>query len=136
VGCANYYTLLLLCPIIYLNYFWCIKYQHINICENWKKKWENEKEKEFQVNRARGVRPGRARGVAANWAQTAHKERGTARWTPWARARAPGRGGLMAWNGDGGREPDGGRPPVKSRGGSPPGVQFCDGGVVARHGQG
>jgi hypothetical protein len=53
------------------------------------------KEKEFQVNRARGVRPGRARarGVAANWAQTAHEERGTARQTPWAWARAPGRGG-------------------------------------------
>jgi hypothetical protein len=31
VGCANYYTSLFLCPIIYLNYFWCIKYQHINI---------------------------------------------------------------------------------------------------------
>jgi hypothetical protein len=31
VGCANYYTLLFLCPIIYLNYFWCIKYQQINI---------------------------------------------------------------------------------------------------------
>jgi hypothetical protein len=31
VGCANSYTLLFLYPIIYLNYFWCIKYQYINI---------------------------------------------------------------------------------------------------------
>jgi hypothetical protein len=31
VGCANSYTLLFLCPIVYLNYFWCINYQHINI---------------------------------------------------------------------------------------------------------
>jgi hypothetical protein len=31
VGCANSYTLLFLCPIIYLNYFGCIKYHHINI---------------------------------------------------------------------------------------------------------
>jgi hypothetical protein len=31
VGCANYYKLLFLCPIIYLSYFWCIKYQYINI---------------------------------------------------------------------------------------------------------
>jgi hypothetical protein len=47
VGCANSYTLLFLCPMIYLNYFWCIKYQHINIYiyENGKKKWEKKKEK-------------------------------------------------------------------------------------------
>jgi hypothetical protein len=29
VGCAISYILLFLCPIVYLNYFWCIKYQHI-----------------------------------------------------------------------------------------------------------
>jgi hypothetical protein len=28
------------------------------------------------------------------------------------------------------------RPPVRSRGGSPPWVQFCGGGAVARHGRG
>ena len=50
-----------------------------------------------------------------------------------AQAHMP-EGGLTTWNGDGGeREPVGVRPPVKSRGGSLPGVRFCDGGVVARH---
>jgi hypothetical protein len=53
-----------------------------------------------------------------------------------ARAHMPEEGGLMAWNGDGGREPAEVRPLVKSRGGSPPGAWFCDGGVVARHGRG
>jgi hypothetical protein len=53
VGCANSYTLLFLCHIIYLNYFWCIKYQHINIYiyiyiyENGEKKWEKKKRKDF-----------------------------------------------------------------------------------------
>jgi hypothetical protein len=51
-------------------------------------------------------------------------------------AHMPEEGGLTAWNSDGGREPAGVRPPVKSRGGSPPGARFCDGGVVARHGRG
>jgi hypothetical protein len=55
VGCANYYTLLFLCPIIYLNYFWCIKYQHINIyVKMGKRHGKREKKKEFQVNRAGG----------------------------------------------------------------------------------
>jgi hypothetical protein len=36
----------------------------------------------------------------------------------------------------GGGEPAGARPPVKPRGGSPPGFRFCDGGVVARPGRG
>jgi hypothetical protein len=31
VGCAISYILLFLYPIVYLNYFWCIKYQHIII---------------------------------------------------------------------------------------------------------
>jgi hypothetical protein len=54
-----------------------------------------------------------------------------------ARAHMPEEGGLTAWNGDRGRrEPVGVRPPMKSRGGSPSGARFCDGGVVARHGRG
>jgi hypothetical protein len=35
-----------------------------------------------------------------------------------------------------GEKPIGARPPVKSRGGSPPWVWFYGGGVVARHGRG
>jgi hypothetical protein len=49
----------------------------------------------------------------------------------------PEEGGLTAWSGDGGAgEPAGARPPVKPRGGSPPGLRFHNEGVVARHGQG
>jgi hypothetical protein len=69
------------------------------------KKWEKEKEKEFQVNRAGGnFGPvGRAaRGVAAKWAQMAHEERGTARQTPWARVHAPEREGGDGVRGEGG----------------------------------
>jgi hypothetical protein len=64
---------------------------------------------------------------------------------PWRRrkddavawAPMPEEGGLTAWHGDGReREPAGVRLPVESRGGSLPGVQFCDGEVVARHGRG
>jgi hypothetical protein len=54
VGCANYYTLLFLCPIIYLNYFWCIKYQYINIYIKWEKELEKGKEKGFSASWARG----------------------------------------------------------------------------------
>jgi hypothetical protein len=51
-------------------------------------------------------------------------------------AHMPEEGGLTAWNSDGGREPAGVRPPVKSRGGSPPGARCCAGGVGARLGRG
>jgi hypothetical protein len=107
VGCANYYTLLFLCPIIYLNYFWCIKYQHIIIyVKMGKRNGKRKKEKEFQVNRAGGISAwsgAGARAAAANWAQTAHEERGTVRRTLWARAHAPEKGGrLTVLNGDGG----------------------------------
>jgi hypothetical protein len=51
-------------------------------------------------------------------------------------AHMPEEGGLTARHGDGGRESAGVRLPVKSRDGSPPGIRFCDGGVVARHGRG
>jgi hypothetical protein len=54
VGCANSYNLLFLCSIIYLDYFWCIKYQHINIyVKMGKKKWEKKKEKVFLASWAR-----------------------------------------------------------------------------------
>jgi hypothetical protein len=97
VGCANYYTLLFFVSYNLFKLFLVHKISAYNyICENGKKKWEKEKEKEFQVNRAGGISAwsgAGARAVAANWAQTAHEERGTARWTLWARAHAPEKGG-------------------------------------------
>jgi hypothetical protein len=74
VGCANSYTLLFLCPIIYLNYFWCIKYQHINIYENGEKKMGKEKEKEFLASWAGGCFwPSRARARARPRGRAAHR---------------------------------------------------------------
>jgi hypothetical protein len=69
VGCANSYTLLFLCPVIYLDYFWCIKYQHINIYMKMGKKWEKKKEKGFLASWAGGggVIFGPAKGERARW---------------------------------------------------------------------
>jgi hypothetical protein len=64
--------------------------------------------------RGGGFRPGRAwaRGVAANWAQMTHEERGMAWRTPWAWAHAPEREGETASKGGGRRRAvrDGGEP--------------------------
>jgi hypothetical protein len=69
VGCANYYTLLFLCPIILFKLFFVHKISAYKyICENRKKKWEKEKEKEFQVNRAEG-------GISA-WSGAGARRRG------------------------------------------------------------
>jgi hypothetical protein len=54
--------IIILCPIIYLDCFWCIKYQYINIyMKNRKRKGEKKKNKEFSVSWAHGIRPSRAR---------------------------------------------------------------------------
>jgi hypothetical protein len=54
-----------------------------------------------------------------------------------ARAHTSARGGgLTARSGRRRGRSIGAQPPVKSRGGSPPWVQFCGGGAVARHGRG
>jgi hypothetical protein len=47
--------LLFLCPIIYLNYFWCKKYQHINIyMKIGKGNGKRKKKKGFSASWARG----------------------------------------------------------------------------------
>jgi hypothetical protein len=66
-----------MCPIIYLNYFWCIKYQHINIyVKMGKRHGKRKKKRNSRLTGPGGFRPGRARahGVAAKWAQSAHEE--------------------------------------------------------------
>jgi hypothetical protein len=61
-------NIIILCPIIYLDYFRCIKYQYINIyMKIGKEKEEKEKDKEFSVSWARedfGLAEARARGRA------------------------------------------------------------------------
>jgi hypothetical protein len=55
VGCAISYILLFLCPIIYLNYFWCIKYQHIIIYMKMGKRNGKRKRKGNSCSLGRGV---------------------------------------------------------------------------------
>jgi hypothetical protein len=65
VGCAISYILLFLCPIIYLNYFWCIKYQHINIYMKMGKRNGKRKRNGNSCSLGRGVilaHPGAAGG--------------------------------------------------------------------------
>jgi hypothetical protein len=107
VGCANYYTLLFSCPIIYLNYFWCIKYQHINVYMKMEKEMgKGKRKRDSQLARPRGFRPSRARVRARARAggppgSLAGERRGDGIVGVGPRARE--RGGLTAWSGDGGR---------------------------------
>jgi hypothetical protein len=137
VGCAISYILLFLFPIIYLNYFWCIKYQHIIIYMKMGKRNRKRKRKGFSCLLGRGeilAHPGASACAGARQeAQPAH-QRGRRR-----RGAGPhvseGRG-LTARSSDGGGRSTGARPPVKSRGGSPPWVRFLGGGGVAGPGGG
>jgi hypothetical protein len=134
--------IIILCPIIYLDHFWCIKYQYIYIYIyiNRKRKRKKGKEKGFpQLIGSGGIRPSQARtrgraGRRPTWPASG----GT------ARGRRRGRGPMCQREGEadgarrgvtGGRT---GRSPTTGevRGGSPPGSRFYDDGVVARHGRG
>jgi hypothetical protein len=106
VGCANSYTLLFLCPIIYLNYFWCIKYQHINIYMKMGKRNGKRKRKGFSCLLGRGG------GISAHRGERARATGGpagpTARETGGGRRRGAGPHvcegrGLTARSSDGGR---------------------------------
>jgi hypothetical protein len=95
VGCANYYTLLFSCPIIYLNYFWCIKYQHINIYiyGNREKKWEKEKKKGFSASWAGGEISAQPRAGAGRQPTRPASKGNGAGTAPWAWAHVPEEGG-------------------------------------------
>ena len=110
------------------------------ICENGKKKWEKEKEKEFQVNRVRGDFGLVRRGRAASWPngpsrptrsggrRDGHRGRGPTRQR--GRGETASGGSRRAVRGGGelvAGEPDGGSSPV---------VRFWVDGVVAKHKRG
>jgi hypothetical protein len=78
VGCANCYTLLFLCTKIYLNYFWCIKYQHINIYMKMGKiNGKRKKKRNSQLAGSGGISAQPSAGARAGQAaQLAYKERG------------------------------------------------------------
>jgi hypothetical protein len=134
----NSYTLLFLCPIIYLNYFWCIKYQHIIIYVEMGK----EKRKGISCSLGRGVFSAQSSASARTGAAggpTGPQRSGA------EQADAVGAGPCVSErrgvNGAERAPAGGGVQPVGStagdaRGGSPPGSQFRDGEVVARHGWG
>jgi hypothetical protein len=77
VECAKFLNIIIMCPIIYLDYFWCIKYQYMHMYMKIKKEMEKGKRKGFSLlTGPGGFRPSkgaRARQVA----QPAHaSERG------------------------------------------------------------
>jgi hypothetical protein len=101
VGCANSYTLLFLCPIIYLDYFWCIKYQHINIyMKMGKRNGKRKRERIFQLAGSGGNfgPPGASARTRAclrpSWPSCAGRRRGTAQWRGPARQREGGADGV------------------------------------------
>jgi hypothetical protein len=109
------------------------------IYENGKKKWEKKKKREFLLAGPGGdfgpSRRERARAAGSPLGPSAGETAGN---DAVARAHTSARGGGV--NGveratEGGKS-TGARPPVKSRGGSPPWVRFCGGGAVARYGRG
>jgi hypothetical protein len=136
VGCANYYTLLFMCPIIYLNYFLVHKISiYKYIYEIRKKKWKKEKEREFSASWAGGMSAQRARARAGSPAGP--------RRSGVARADAVGAGPRISVRRGGNdveRATEGGDRSGSTigevRGSSLMGARFCDKGVVARHGRG
>jgi hypothetical protein len=65
-------NIIFLCPIIYLDCFWCIKYQYMHFyMKIGKEKGENKKGKGFWIAGPGGFRPSRAQacGAAAEWAR-------------------------------------------------------------------
>jgi hypothetical protein len=138
VGCAISYILLFLCPIIYLNYFWRIKYQHIIIyMKMGKRNGEKKKKREFLLAGPRGDfgPPGRERGRRPT--RPIREGDGGGRCCGASPHVSEGRevNGAKQQR-RGGERSTGARPPVKSRGGSPPWVWFYGGGAMARHGRG
>jgi hypothetical protein len=51
VECAKFLNIVILCPIIYLDYFWCIKYQYMHTyMKLGKRNGKRKKEKGFPCN--------------------------------------------------------------------------------------
>jgi hypothetical protein len=121
--------------IIYLNYFWCIKYQHISIYEKMGKRNGKRKRKRisFPCGPGGDFRPTWARArLAAQLAQLCGGDGGERRGGVGPLAR--GEEGLTALaTTEGERGSTGVRPAVGIHGGSPPSVRFCDGEAVAEH---
>ena len=136
-------NIIILCPIIYLDYFWCIEYQYMHkYMKIGKRNGKRKKKRNFPANWAggdfgpagawaharTGRRPSLARQRGMAWGR--HRGRGT---------HARGRGRLKvsgSWTGEGGN-PAGvrkNRPLTRFRGGSPPWSRFWVIREVVKHG--
>jgi hypothetical protein len=128
--------IIILCTIIYLDYFWCIKYQYMHKYV----KIGKGKRKEFPLlGGLGGIRPSECARGRAGRRPTWPASGGT------ARGRRRGRGPMchregeadgVGWSDGEGGEPVGARLPVRPHDGSLSGSRFCDDEVVARHGRG
>jgi hypothetical protein len=62
VECAMFLNIIILCPIIYLDYVWCIKYQYIHkYMKIGKRNGKRKKKRDFLATGPGGFRPSRAR---------------------------------------------------------------------------
>jgi hypothetical protein len=133
---------IILCPIIYLDYFWCIKYYHLNIyVKMGKRKEKRKRRRDFQPAGPRGgggFRPSRrerARGRAFGPVGPAARGDGGGR----RHGAGPTRQGEGVADDVNGTEKGGGldRGPAgsESRCGSPSWVRFFGGEAVAKHGR-
>jgi hypothetical protein len=140
VGCANFYTLLFLCPNNLFRQFLVHKILASKyICENGKRKGKRKRERIFQPTGPGGFWPRRrererAGALSAHLAQPRGATAGE--WHcgagPHARERGEGNGVNDTEGGARARPgPVGGEP----RGGSPPSVRFCGREAVAEHGR-
>jgi hypothetical protein len=115
--------IIILCPKIYLDYFWCIKYQHIYIYIKIGREKEKEKEKRIpQLAEWGGILAQPSAGARGRigrqptWPASGETARGRREdGAMGAGPHARGRGRLTALGGVmGGGEPVGVRPPVRS----------------------
>jgi hypothetical protein len=91
---CQFLDIIILCLKIYLDYFWCIKYQYINIYIKLGK--EKGKRKGFSLlARSGGIlaQPGAGARRRGQMGPDDPRREGTARRTPWVRAHTTERGG-------------------------------------------
>jgi hypothetical protein len=90
VECAKFLNIIILCPIIYLDYFWCIKYQYMHMYMKIGKRNGKGKRKGISMLTRPGGDFGPARGRARGRRPSLARQRGTA---PWVQAHVPEGGG-------------------------------------------
>jgi hypothetical protein len=124
-------NIIILCPIIYLDYFWCLKYQYMHLyMKIGKEKGEKEKEKGFSGSWARGGFWPNERAGARRAGLDSPRGEGTT-WVDAVsvgpRARERGRADDVGRSDGEGGEPAGvgkNRPPTRFHGSSLPWFRF------------